>query len=286
MLAGLCYGAGFHSYIAYRATPAIVMVVLGLFFLECRKAGRLREWTLGTAGFLLMALLACSPLLVYFARHPGTFTGRVKEVSVLNSKSPWSDVAKNTWKTALMFNVSGDQSWRHNVSKRPEIFLPVGLLFLWGGGLAVAKFKAAPLPHAVALVWLVVGVLPAVLSNESVPHALRSLVAAPACFMLAGFAANRLWLWSSSRFSTSKTAYAGMLVAVALTGEAYHTYFFTFARNPKVQVPFQAAWTELAREINAEPDGVRKNLIVPGEPVDKRGVPLGVYSARSVDWKL
>ena len=31
-----------------------------------------------------------------------------------------------------MFNVHGDDNWRHNVSGAPELFWPVGILFLLG----------------------------------------------------------------------------------------------------------------------------------------------------------
>lgn len=272
---GLCCGLGFHSYIAYWVAPALLAAVLAWWFLEFRRGARVRDWAVGTTLFVGSAALAAAPLVAYFPTHPGSWTGRSSQVSIFSAPHPWMLFAENLWKSALMFNVHGDDLWRHNISGSPQLFLPVGLLFVAGTILAVRRRMF--MPGLLALLWLVLGIAPAALSSEGVPHALRALLAAPAACLLAGLGAEEAWNWLVRKASpmTAKVASAGF--ALLLAGHCWTAYFGTFAQAPKMRELFDTEWVELGNEVRALPPAAPKYLIVRGARLDSRGVPEHLY---------
>ena len=124
-LAGIVYGLGFYTYIAYRVTPILFLLFIPFF----RK---LPGFWKRTALFIIVTFIVAAPIGWYFATTPGSFFGRTAEISVTSASNPVHDFAVNIGKEALMFNYHGDYNWRQNVSGAPELFWPVGILFLLG----------------------------------------------------------------------------------------------------------------------------------------------------------
>jgi 4-amino-4-deoxy-L-arabinose transferase-like glycosyltransferase len=124
-LAGASFGLGFYSYISYRITPLLFLVMFPFFWRERRFW---RAAALSGAVAFLIAL----PIGLYFLHHPADFFGRTSQVSVLGSANPVAQVLGNALRTASMLEVHGDDNWRHNISGRPEIYWPVGIAFMAG----------------------------------------------------------------------------------------------------------------------------------------------------------
>ena len=200
--AGIVYGLGFYTYLAYRATPLLLILFL-------RREGWKRA-----ALFATVAAVVAAPLAVYFAGHPGTFFSRTSQIAVWNSRPPAAAAAealRNTWRTARMFFTHGDYNWRHNYPWRAEVYWPVaGFLVL--GALARRKGKA------IVLAWLAVAALPVALSGEDIPHALRALLMLPAAMLLAALGAETAWGFLVRRLPP-RLSFA--LAALLLAGLAY-----------------------------------------------------------------
>jgi 4-amino-4-deoxy-L-arabinose transferase-like glycosyltransferase len=241
VLAGAVYGLGFYTYIAYRATPVLVALVLA----RCPRRVR---WAFGA-----VAAAAVVPLAVYFARHPQDFWGRSLQVSVLQNAHPAREVLLNVWRTARMFFRHGDFLWRHNVAWRAELFWPVAVLFAIG--VAVALWRRHKWAYTVPLVWMAVGFVPVVLSDDVMPHALRSILMAPAAMLLAAVGAGEL-LGRMGRFRA-----AALLLIPWLVWEPYHTYFDVWAKNPNVPPAFDSGAVEIARRIRAMPRDIEKVVV-------------------------
>src|SRR3989344_2815815 len=107
-LGGIVYGLGLHSYIAYRATPAVILTVFVFYWLRARKELWLKDFYKIVAVFTVFATLTFLPLGLYFVENPQDFFGRTAQISVLSSKSPITDLTLNTLKTAGMFDFVGD----------------------------------------------------------------------------------------------------------------------------------------------------------------------------------
>jgi 4-amino-4-deoxy-L-arabinose transferase-like glycosyltransferase len=256
LLAGAVYGLGFHTYIAYRVTPVLVGVILLWAFIQARGAGKLAAFWKSVAAFAAVAAVVAAPLLVYFAQHPGTFSGRTSQVLVHSA----GDILGNTWKTAQMFFFSGDPNWRHNYDGDRELFWPVAILFAIGIGSALRDLvgrKPAAFASAIALLWLALGALPTIFS-DSAPHALRALMMTPAVFMLVACGAMRAWTFADATFGRKAAmGIAGLFCAIA-AWQPYHTYFDLWAPNPIVSRNFTGNLVDFAHSVSA---------LGPGAPV-------------------
>ncbi len=269
--AGAVYGLGFYTYIAYRATPLLMAFLL-------RRAGaRVRRL------FSLMAAAVAAPLALYFARHPEAFWERSGRLSVLHNPHPAVELLLNTWRTARMFFRRGDLNWRHNIAYRAELYWPVAALFALGVVVAAAhvyrsRGRKRPMPagmpawqaeslrygggsYALPLVWLAMAALPVVLSDDVLPHALRSLLMTPAVFLLAAVGAREVYTFLAARLGPRAAAVAAAVILVWLAWEPYHSYFDVWARNPNVPTAFDAATVDLAQRIRRAPGD--KVVVVP-----------------------
>src|SRR5262249_55734678 len=153
------------------------------------------------------------PIAIYFLRQPQAFLGRAAEVSIFQTEHPVISLANSFWKTFWMFFVKGDAQWRHNVSSRPELFLPVAIFFAGGLVLAIwAVIRHRDFGHIVTIGLLMVAGLPSILSAQGMPHALRSILLVPPVFILAGAAAHQSWIYASAHLPWPITASAATVL--------------------------------------------------------------------------
>jgi len=264
MVAGFVYGLGFHTYIAYAATP----LLLGMFlwYLQ-RKHGTRCVLKIGVITGTT-ALIALAPLLIFACRQPTVFFQRTIQLAGLHSGAHTLDLLKGAVRTAAMFTFSGDVNPRHNIPGRPMLFWPVGLMFLIGLVVAVRK-------HYLLLWWVAITALPAMLANEGIPHALRAILMAPAVFMLAAIGGVALYDWSNKAMPVGALRILCCTLIGALVLEACHTYFIAWAHNPKVGEWFDQSLVEAARRLDSMPRDLPKYIIVEPDGMWVRGMPMG-----------
>ncbi|HRY52621.1 MAG TPA: glycosyltransferase family 39 protein [Candidatus Portnoybacteria bacterium] len=211
ILAGLFFGLGFHTYIAFRIAPVILLVPIIFSFVyfwpklknfwkerasvwHFIKSSYLRDTLWLWDVFFLFTILAALPMALYFWQHPNDFMSRTGQVSVLASANPVKELAISTIKSLGMFNVVGDCNWRHNYACQPALFWPIGILFLIGLAITLIKifrpanYKkkehfAALETHWLLVVWFGAMLLPEIMTTEGLPHSLRSIGAIPPVFI-------------------------------------------------------------------------------------------------------
>jgi 4-amino-4-deoxy-L-arabinose transferase-like glycosyltransferase len=286
---GLSFGLGFHSYAAYRIAPLLIGLVFVVGFLQAQSTGRLRPFGLLLAGYSVSAALACLPLALYFAGHPEMLWHRASQISVFNAADPVSRIAANVWKTALMFFLQGDRNWRHNFSGSPELFWPVALCFLAGGVFAVRELLAGlrdarqqPVDTRIwlrgiaGLGWLLIGAIPAVVSGEGIPHALRSVVFAPAVFLLAAAGAWRAYSWAKMKMRMpGHLAQIGVCaILLGLCVQSYSMYFEAWAKRPEVAAAHLDFAEDIAGAIGRLPNQTPKYVVLGTQFLPVRGIPL------------
>jgi 4-amino-4-deoxy-L-arabinose transferase-like glycosyltransferase len=243
VFAAIVYGLGFYTYIAYRITPLLIAIVLY----------RMRASRRASLLFTATAALTIAPLAIYFALHPAALTEYPERISVLHHSQPAWEVVLNVWRTFRMFFRHGDPNWRHNAAYRAELYWPVAALF--AAGVILSVMWRRKFVYAIPLVWLFVAAIPVVLSGDTLPHALRSLLMAPAVFLLAAIAARE----AMARVRLPAAAIA--VIAVWLAWEPYHTYFEVWAKNPNVAEAFDIEAVQLARRLRQTPG--EKTVLVP-----------------------
>ncbi|MCC6934187.1 MAG: glycosyltransferase family 39 protein [Candidatus Yanofskybacteria bacterium] len=318
-LAGLWFGLGFHTYIAFRVMPLAVILTLGAYWLSLRAAFshdkylHARHQMLGgvalAVGIMIIALL---PMAAHFYANPGDLVGRTAKVSVWAGDNPWQTLAITTGKTLGMFFFAGDTNWRHNLAGQPILFWPVAALFAVGLLRTIWRFvhswrtRGHPgVVHTLLLSWFFVGLLPAILSPEGAPHALRTILVAPAVYIVAG--AGLHWLiialerWygandhrqiclpmrhlpgtSGHRMCVDRSTFVvavatvAFLIAVAIADG--HRYFVEWGTNPAVASEFTAHYLPIAQRLNAAPPAALKYVVVTRGDVLVNGIPMSAQT--------
>lgn len=285
--AGLFYGLGFYSYIAYRSTPLLILIILFFFLRNAKAAGRQKQTFLSIFCFLFSAFLVFLPLGIYFFNHPADFFGRTAQISVFNSPTLFKDLSLNILKTVAMFNISGDWNPRHNIPGAPLLWWPVGIMFLVGLFLAARSvFKkskletensedSTKLANTTLLAWLIFAAAPVVLSNEGLPHALRAILMAPAVFILSAAGGLKIYEWLLLKTKSKKfLAIACFLALFVLTVQSYQSYFERWAKNKETEGAFAKNYVEIGRELNLLPKDAPKYVVVKASGVLVRGIPM------------
>jgi hypothetical protein len=168
----------------------------------------------GLGGFIWMAWVSRSAL-----SHLAAATG-----ITLNP----TQLADSFVRTLLMFNVTGDQSWRHNFSGQPMLNAFVGLMLIVGILAAIVRFRQRR--HAALLILFVLLLLPAWLSAATAPNALAAAAALPIVVLLSAVGINyMLGLWYTTfpiNSAARSTGQSVIILLLILTGYQGYTQYF------------------------------------------------------------
>jgi 4-amino-4-deoxy-L-arabinose transferase-like glycosyltransferase len=282
IVAGVVYSLGFYTYIAYRITPLLFLLFIPFFK---TKPGFWKRVGI----FILTVFIVAAPIGWYFVQHPADFFGRTAQISVTNAQNPVRDFAVNFGKTLLMLNFHGDDNWRQNISGAPELFWPVGIIFLIGLALATyalwkswrkktlrddTKNMFPSFSLFVVFGWFVLAILPAAASDEGIPHALRSILMLPPVMTLAGIGGVWTYGFIKRRWNESAARIIAAVFVIFVATYGYINYFVVWAGNPNVPGAFNADYVQLAQQINALPTGTPKYVVVNAGGVLARGIPV------------
>lgn len=318
ILAGIFVGLGFHTYIAFRFFPFVIAVPLVLALWQWwrtkNQESRIKNYGIENKNlnslflihtskscapclillFLFITLITALPIGLYFLHHPADFFSRTGQVSVFTAASPIQEFVKSNVLTAGMFFVRGDCNWRHNFPCRPELHPFVGLFFLVGvifliKDLLKQNYTLNLVPYTL-LTWLLFMSLPATLTREGLPHALRAIGMVPPVMALSGFGA-----WSTGTvilhwFSRQKNKWPQraaqitriekelmilfLLVLLTIPFITYRVYFREWAGNVNTYGAFATDLLSLGQHLASRPTTTEKYIIVnlPGTAV--HGIPM------------
>lgn len=313
LLAGLLFGLGFHTYIAFRVAPAILGIAFCIEIFNYWQTRKLKEsknsrrtrtliilWCILFAAVIAAAL----PMAIYFYKNPQDFLSRTGQVSVLASPQPIKGLIISSAKSLGMLNVSGDCNWRHNYACEPALPLPLGILFLFGffrclGEILRTIYKWRSSRESAEseysgwsfsqislflMTWFFVMLLPEILTNEGLPHSLRAIGAIPAVYIFTGI--GGWWIYKRIKnydlqfknIKTSKIIRTLVFVFFALSiVYAYELYFIRWGKNPETKGAFNQNLVDIGNYLNGLPENFGKYVIVNenGLPVPyPHGVPI------------
>jgi len=294
ILAGLFFGLGFHTYIAYRVAPLILLPVVVLEIIAYwprfkmllarhRPTIALLKRIYITDGwwrwdvFFAMLIIAALPIGIYFLSHPQDFIGRAGQVSIFSSGNPIKGLLVSTVKSLGMFNVWGDCNWRHNYACQPALLWPVGIFFLIGFfWSAVQIFRPSNYSRKKGLLlitnwtlifWFFTMLLPEILSAEGLPHALRAIGAIPAVYIFSGLGLFLIFDFLKNRFVKKGVAlialYLILFIILGLIAYAeFNKYFFDWGLRKEVKDEFTQRLVDEADYLNSLPDSIEKYVMV------------------------
>jgi hypothetical protein len=293
--AGIIYGLGFYTYIPFRITPLLMLLFIPFFHKTPRFFTALSL-------FLAVTVLVALPIGWYYLHDPADFSGRMSQVSALHAARPFATLYRNTIQTAQMLVWRGNRNWRHNFSEAPELFWPIGILFVigiviatkiviqsvveksvelvavWANGRnkadEISKRRSALFAPCFLIVWLVLGALPAIFSNGGMPHALRSLLMVVPAIVFAAMGALQLYEFQASKLDQRWMAMIALCFVAFIIFETYSEYFVEWAENPEVHKSFSADYVAVGQQINALPASTDKYVVVYPFDVHVYGIPL------------
>jgi 4-amino-4-deoxy-L-arabinose transferase-like glycosyltransferase len=140
-----------------------------------------------------------------------------------------TQLADSFVRTILMFNITGDQSWRHNFSGQPMLNAFIGLMLVVGILAAIVYFRQRR--HAALLILFALLLLPAWLSASTAPNALAAAAALPVVILLAAVGINyMLDLWYTTfpiNSAARSTGQSVIILLLILTGYQGFTQYFS-----------------------------------------------------------
>lgn len=252
-VAGVCLALGAYSYPAFYVVPVLLAIVF-LVMLAQERLALLRRTAAGLAVLGVVALLVLSPLIGFAIRDTRAFSERTQATSIFKDKSPAEAQAallSNIWDHALMFHIAGDRNGRHNLPGAPMVDPITGALL--GIGLVVALSRARRPEHALLVAWLVLAVLPGVLSLDfEAPQAYRGIGATVPVALLAALVPG----WLLTRAWEARPHWRGTLAALpaaaalaVVVGLNYDTYFNRQLTDHGVWSSYSTQETLMARSI-------------------------------------
>lgn len=269
---GFIFGLGFHSYIAYRIAPLILLAPILLFI---RSARRERSGCILCipAIFLFFTFVAAAPLGYYFLMHPEDFFGRTAQISVFSDINPAKAFLTNAAKTMQMFYFVGDLNQRHNLAGAPQLWWPVAIFFTLGILEALRK------KYWVLFLWFFTMLLPVAVSSEGVPHALRAIVMIPPVFAFAGIGLERLWRWAELHRPLMRgVGKIAILILLAATAtQSARAYFFSWARSTETYHAFGGDLYSIGLKLNQVPETTQKYVVTDEvDSIDRTGRPMAL----------
>ena len=252
-LAGAAMGMGMWFYTPFRLFPLVMGFALAhRFALERGGRRRLLVNSVVMAAFTLFVTL---PINQFALNNSEEFFRRAQQVSITAHVSEGElpgAVWDNFWKHMRMFHIKGDPNGRHNIPDAPMLDMASGLLMLAGLAVAAARWRDAR--FAALPVWVVVMVMPGVLSIPwEGPQSLRSITVTPAVVGLIAIAVALGWEWLQGTGIGAARGVAPVALAGLLAWIGYaniNAYFGEQANHPDVYPAFSTADTLMARDMD------------------------------------
>jgi len=220
--AGVALAVAIYAYPTGRLLVALLVPALCLAHLWRRRAPATEAGAAGRGWWLAIIppLAGYAGLWAWAMRHPGALTARFETLSILaDHPAPLTAVTRfaGNYLSHLgipFLLVRGDANLRHSTGAG-GLLLAAMVPALMAGALACWRRRQEPLP-AFVLMGLLLAPIPASLTGEGIPHALRSAPMIPFLLVLCNYGWQTLlpWLSRGSHWRTALLAIAAVQVTL------------------------------------------------------------------------
>lgn len=248
LVSGVLAGLATYTYRSGIFVPAALLLFVLYTLVFYRAPWKKIWWTIPV--IFVLAGLIYAPLFYFITTHPETALARLGDLSgdmdALRQGNPLP-MLTNVARVFGMFGISGDPEWRYNVALRP-IFDPLWAILFYGG-IVVALWRFKRAAYAFVLIWLVVMLLPSILSGSDLSQH-RAVGAMGAVFLLPALALDEMRAWAAKRWGKNGNIAVGaataLLILLAVVG-GLNAYFVTWSNNPEVRLIQRADLATAAR---------------------------------------
>jgi len=242
-LAGVPLAGCLYTYHAAKLAPLVPAIFL---LAALRRGPKRRALALWSAALLLVFVCSSIPAVFSYIRQPYALTGRVETVALwpqLRRAHSLAPLWESIWRTLMIFQYQQGPIYNwFGIGADPALNLILAFLFVHG---LVESLRHCTTPrHVLLLGWLVVGLVPGVLSTGA-PRAYRIFLASPPLYVWAALPLARLY-HAATRGATPRRwlqgAVIGIVLAVPLVDFNY--YFYRLYTNR------QFRWYQVTRLID------------------------------------
>ncbi len=274
-LSGVFIAATLWTYMAARVTWALFLAFP--IFLFVAERARVKRHLGGMLVALGAAAILAAPMFIWLQQHPGAEQrfNQLGQPLQLVASGDLSQVLANSLEALSMFTLRADDLWMYNLPGRPWLGAVEGALFYVG--LAIALWRWKQPPYAFALMWLIAGTVPSLITGVSA-SATRAVAILPVLYVFPAIAVVQI---SNLKYPISNTKYQIsnlpkiilILAALAIVYEGartYHDYFDVWSRTPDVRVAYHTNLFEIAHSLD-------RPTTPPGETVVLSSIYPGRY---------
>ncbi|MEW5693757.1 MAG: glycosyltransferase family 39 protein [Candidatus Hydrogenedentota bacterium] len=181
ILGGLVLGLSLYTYSVSRVfIPLMLIIFFTIYIKDILQKENIKYIILTLFLFFLIIIP------VYYSSFFGKANIRFGELSIFNTPYPLKQFFLNL-RTHLSFNflfIKGDANLRHNIPLSGQILVAVIPFFLLGL-YPIIKWKSKQ--SLLLLCLFIAGFIPSSLTNEGIPHSLRSISSLPFAEIIAGY---------------------------------------------------------------------------------------------------
>jgi 4-amino-4-deoxy-L-arabinose transferase-like glycosyltransferase len=235
-------------------------IIAGLLVLKRKK--RLIKFDRSRTGALVV-LAAGLGLLGYFI---GLSADTLKNLPTNSGlTSDLGSLSMGLVKTILMFNVTGDQNYQHNLAGEPMLNAFVGLMLV--AGILVGLSRLHERRYRFLFIFLLVTLVPSVVSLTGQPNAAHAAPAMPFILALAATGISyMLELWYQTFPINSAARLTGQLAIIVLLAlslfQGYTQYFRAWAGTSQVYAAYNEGAVQMAGYLKTEAPFKGQNVIV------------------------
>ncbi len=266
ILPTLCLGLSFYTYIPARIMWMMFPLLLVYGWLKQRELARRIMW--GTMGMVAAAAAIGAPLFVYLAQNPNA-ESRIGQLSGPLSQAfqgNWTPLLNNMAGTLRLFSFTGDTAWRYNIAGKPWLDPVMSVLFT--GGLVIAlgaifrprlavsspslTRQLPPVAAFVALVWLVLGLIPSLITGPQLSTT-QAIAVQPVLYLFPALALT----WAEQKLfpvqGRLRPQLTSLVLLIFLLVAAFFTvrdYFGIWANHPEVRVQYETNLVETIAYVN------------------------------------
>ncbi len=273
--AGAVLGLAIYTYSPGRFVGVFVLIFIAVELVVSRIRPIEDALSLNWRGLLVagaMAVLVMLPLGVYFLQNPVQFSRRFESVSVFDADAPPAALASSVTGNLAQFVVpdAGYQSKHYNLPGKPIFDLFIAPWFLLGVVIAGTRWRRPA--YRFLLLWFAVMMVPAFVTADMIPKAVRSLGVVPGVLFFPALAMDWLLERMGSRARgddnadlanstvTLRQRGAVALIGICFVGSAAWTtydYFVAWANMPDLPLAFDADMMEVSDYILKQPSDRR-----------------------------
>lgn len=241
IVSGVLFGLSAYTYSATRMLPVVVAGFI--LYLAVFNRAFLRKHGVNLALTMLTAALIVLPMVIHIATVPAAERrlGEVEGPLDALAKGDVEPLINSTIVTAGMFIATGDPEWLYNIPNRPVFDLLTGAIFFIAVILSLRRLRQPT--YAFVLVWLVAGLLPAMLTWPAASNSHSFLAQTPA-FLLVAIGLDAL----ATRWPKVGGIFIVAVLIVFFT-VSLHDYFNRWANEDTVRREHQAGVVAVARQI-------------------------------------